>query len=109
MKKLGGLSSLMDKLPGAGQIGAGEIAQGENQMRRIEGIINAMTPAERRNPALLKASRKRRIAAGSGVQVQDVNRLLTQFEQAQKMMKSMGKGGLAKMMRGMKGMMPGMR
>ena len=109
MKKLGGLSGLMDKLPGAGQIGAGEIAQGENQMRRIEGIINAMTPAERRNPALLKASRKRRIAAGSGVQVQDVNRLLTQFEQAQKMMKSMGKGGLAKMMRGMKGMMPGMR
>ncbi len=109
MKKLGGLSSLMDKLPGAGQIGAGDLAQGEKQMVRIEGIINSMTPAERRNPALLKASRKRRIAAGSGVQVQDVNRLLTQFEQAQKMMKSMGKGGLSKMMRGMKGMMPGMR
>ncbi len=109
MKKLGGLSSMMDKLPGAEKIGAGEIAQGEKQMRRIEGIINAMTPAERRNPALLKASRKRRVATGAGVQVQDVNRLLTQFEQAQKMMKSMGKGGLAKMMRGMKGMMPGMR
>ncbi len=109
MKKLGGLSGLMDKLPGAGQIGAGELAQGEKQMTRIEGIINSMTPAERRNPALLKASRKRRVAAGSGVQVQDVNRLLVQFEQAQKMMKSMGKGGLAKMMRGMKGMMPGMR
>jgi signal recognition particle subunit SRP54 len=109
MKKLGGLSSLMDKMPGAGQIGAGEIAQGEKQMRRIEGIINAMTPQERRHPALLKASRKRRVAAGAGVQVQDVNRLLVQFEQAQKMMKSMGKGGLAKMMRGMKGMMPGMR
>ncbi len=108
MKKLGGLSSLVDKLPGAGKIGAGELAQGENQMRRIEGIINAMTPLERRKPELLKASRKRRIAAGSGVQVQDVNRLLAQFEQAQKMMKSMGKGGLAKMMRGMKGMMPGM-
>jgi signal recognition particle subunit SRP54 len=77
-------------------------------MRRIEGIINAMTPQERRKPEILKASRKRRIAAGSGVQVQDVNRLLAQFEQAQKMMKSMGKGGLAKMMRGMKGMMPGM-
>jgi signal recognition particle subunit SRP54 len=110
MKKLGGLGGLMDKLPGAGQIGADQLAKGENEMRRIEGIINAMTPAERRRPELLKASRKRRIAAGSGVQVQDVNRLLNQFEQAQKMMKMMGKGGgLAKMMRGMKGVMPGMR
>lgn len=107
MKKLGGLSSLMDKLPGAGQIGAGDLAQGEKQMRRIEGIINAMTPQERRNPAILKASRKRRIAAGAGVTVQEVNRLLNQFEQAQKMMKSLGKGGLAKMMRGMKGILPG--
>ena len=76
MKKLGGLSSLVDKLPGAGKIGAGELAQGEIQMRRIEGIINSMTPKERRKPDLLKASRKRRIATGSGVQVQDVNRLL---------------------------------
>jgi len=108
MKKLGGLSSLVDKLPGANKIGAGELAQGEDQMRRIEGIINSMTPLERRKPELLKASRKRRIATGSGVQVQDVNRLLKQFEQAQKMMKSMGKGGLSKMMRGMKGMLPGM-
>jgi signal recognition particle subunit SRP54 len=107
MKKLGGLSSLMDKLPGAGQIGATDLAQGERQMRRIEGIINAMTPQERRNPGILKASRKRRIAAGAGVTVQEVNRLLNQFEQAQKMMKSLGKGGLAKMMRGMKGMLPG--
>ncbi|MGQ9685190.1 MAG: signal recognition particle protein [Thiobacillaceae bacterium] len=107
MKKLGGLSSLMDKLPGGGQIGAGDLAQSEKQMRRIEGIINAMTPQERRNPAILKASRKRRIAAGAGVTVQEVNRLLNQFEQAQKMMKSLGKGGLAKMMRGMKGMLPG--
>ena len=107
MKKLGGLSSLMDKLPGAGQIGATDLAQGEKQMRRIEGIINAMTPQERRNPSILKASRKRRIAAGAGVTVQEVNRLLNQFEQAQKMMKSLGKGGLAKMMRGMKGMLPG--
>lgn len=109
MKKLGGLSSLMDKLPGAGQLGAADLAMGEKQMRRIEGIINAMTPQERRNPAILKASRKRRIAAGAGVTVQEVNRLLNQFEQAQKMMKSLGKGGLAKMMRGMKGMLPGMR
>ncbi|MCU0840531.1 MAG: signal recognition particle protein [Thiobacillaceae bacterium] len=108
MKKMGGLSTLVDKLPGAGQVQAGDLAQGERQMRRIEGIINAMTPEERRKPELLKASRKRRIAAGSGVSVQEVNRLLNQFEQARKMMKSLGKGGLAKMMRGMKGMLPGM-
>jgi signal recognition particle subunit SRP54 len=108
MKKLGGLSSLMDKLPGAGKVGADQLVEGEKQMKRVEGIINAMTPQERRKPELLKASRKRRIAAGAGVQVQDVNRLLNQFEQAQKMMKSLGKGGMTKMMRGMKGMMPGM-
>ncbi len=110
MKKLGGLSTLMDKLPGAGQMGAQDIAQGEKQMRRIEGIINAMTPEERRRPELFKASRKRRVAAGAGVQVQDVNRLLSQFEQARKMMKSLGKGGgMAKLMRNMKGALPGMR
>jgi signal recognition particle subunit SRP54 len=108
MKKMGGLSTLLDKMPGANKVQAGDLAQGETQMRRVEGIINAMTPEERRRPELLKASRKRRIAAGSGVTVQEVNRLLKQFEQAQKMMKSMGKGGLAKMMRGMKGMLPGM-
>jgi signal recognition particle subunit SRP54 len=108
MKKMGGLSGLMDKLPGAGQMQAGDLAQGENQMRRIEGIINAMTREERRRPEILKASRKRRIASGSGVSVQEVNRLLNQFEQARKMMKSLGKGGLAKMMRGMRGMLPGM-
>lgn len=109
MKKLGGLSSLMDKLPGAGKVGAEDLAKGEKEMRRVEGIIRSMTPEERRKPELLKASRKRRIAAGAGVQVQDVNRLLNQFEQAQKMMKSLGKGGMGKMMRGMKGMLPGMR
>ncbi|HRH80268.1 MAG TPA: signal recognition particle protein [Thiobacillaceae bacterium] len=109
MKKLGGLSSLVDKLPGAGgKMGADDLAQGEKQMRRVEGIINSMTPEERRKPELLKASRKRRIATGAGVSVQEVNRLLTQFEQARKMMKSLGKGGLSKMMRGMKGMLPGM-
>jgi len=68
-----------------------------------------MTPLERRKPDIIKASRKRRIAAGAGVQVQEINKLLKQFEQAQKMMKMMGKGGLSKMMRGMKGMLPGMR
>ncbi len=109
MKKMGGLAGLMDKLPGAGAMQAPDLAQGEQQMRRIEGIINAMTPQERRRPEILKASRKRRIATGSGVSVQDVNRLLKQFEEAQKMMKSLGKGGLAKMMRGMKGVLPGMR
>jgi signal recognition particle subunit SRP54 len=75
----------------------------------VEGIINSMTPQERRQPELIKASRKRRIAAGAGVQVQEVNRMLNQFEQAQKMMKMMGKGGMGKMMRGMKGMLPGMK
>jgi signal recognition particle subunit SRP54 len=109
MKKLGGVAGLIDKLPGAGKLGAHDVAQGEVQMRRVEAIIDSMTPAERRNPDLLKASRKRRIAAGAGVQVQDVNRLLKQFEQAQKMMKSMGKGGLGKMMRGMQSMLPGLR
>jgi signal recognition particle subunit SRP54 len=108
MKKLGGLSSLVDKLPGAQKVGADDIAQGEQQMKRIEGIINSMTPKERQRPEILKASRKRRIATGAGVTVQEVNRLLNQFEQAQKMMKSLGKGGLSKMMRGMKGMLPGM-
>jgi signal recognition particle subunit SRP54 len=73
-------------------------------MRRTEGIINSMTPLERSKPELLKASRKRRIAAGSGVPVQEVNRMLNQFEQMQGMMKQMKKGGMAKMMRAMGGM-----
>ncbi|HUW28583.1 MAG TPA: signal recognition particle protein [Sulfuriferula sp.] len=107
MRKMGGLSAMMDKLPGAAGAALPAGAD-EKAMNRVEGIINSMTPAERRKPELLKASRKRRIAAGAGVQVQEVNRLLKQFEQAQKMMKMMSKGGLAKMMRGMKGMMPGM-
>jgi signal recognition particle subunit SRP54 len=108
MRKMGGLSALMDKMPGAGQMP--QMTGNEDQaINRVEGIINSMTPQERRQPELLKASRKRRIATGAGVQVQEVNRLLNQFEQAQKMMKMMGKGGLGKMMRGMKGMMPGKR
>ena len=78
-------------------------------MKRKEAIIMSMTPKERRKPDLLQASRKRRIAAGAGVTVQEVNRLLNQFEQMQKMMKQMQNGGLAKLMRGFKGMMPGMR
>jgi signal recognition particle subunit SRP54 len=111
MRKMGGIAPLLDKLPA--QIAQAAQAQGaqvgDKQIGRIEGIINAMTPGERRNPDLIKASRKRRIAAGAGVTVQEVNRLLSQFEQTQKMMKMMGKGGLAKMMRNMKGMLPGMR
>ena len=108
MRKMGGLSALMDKLPGAGQMNMPAGAD-EKAINRVEGIINSMTPQERRKPDIIKASRKRRIAAGAGVQVQDVNKLLNQFEQAQKMMKMMGKGGLGKMMRGMKGVLPGMR
>jgi len=110
MKKMGGVASLIDKLPAqlVGQIDPAKL-QDEKQFRRIEGIINAMTPRERANPAILKASRKRRIAAGAGVSVQAVNQLLNQFEQMQKMMKMMKGGNLQRMMRGMKGMLPGMR
>ncbi len=110
MKKMGGMAAMMDKLPGQmGQM-AGDAQAGDKMVNRLEGIINSMTPQERRKPELIKAARKRRIAAGAGVQVQDVNRLLSQFEQTQKMMKMFSKGGgMAKMMRGMKGMLPGMR
>lgn len=111
MKKMGGMSNLLEKMPGQiGQMAKGiQGAEAEKSMRRIEGIINSMTMEERRKPELIKASRKRRIAAGSGVTVQEVNRLLAQFEQMQKMMKQFSsKGGMMKMMRGMKGMMPGM-
>ncbi|MBI4742123.1 MAG: signal recognition particle protein [Betaproteobacteria bacterium] len=111
MRKMGGLSSLMDKLPAQFAQAAGQMQAGaeEKAVGRLEGIINSMTPAERTKPELIKASRKRRIATGAGVQVQEVNRLLNQFEQTQKMMKQFAKGGIAKMMRGMKGMLPGMR
>jgi signal recognition particle subunit SRP54 len=106
MKKMGGVAALLDKLPGQLAQVAGKAQMDDQQMRHIEGLINAMTPQERARPELLKASRKRRIAAGAGVSVQEVNRLLAQFEQTQKMMKMMTKGGMAKMMRSMKGMLP---
>jgi len=110
MKKMGGLAALADKLPGnLGQLAQGAPGMDDKAIRRIEGIIDAMTREERAKPEMLKASRKRRIAAGAGVAVQEVNRLLNQFEQTQKMMKMMAKGGVAKMMRNMKGMFPGMR
>ena len=109
MRKMGGVSSLLEKLPAQFAQAAQQAGNGveDQAIRRIEGIINAMTPLERSKPELIKASRKRRIATGSGVQVQEVNRLLNQFEQTQKMMKQFSKGGLGKLMRGMKGMMPG--
>ena len=111
MRKMGGMAGLLDKLPAqfaqAAQQAGSQVE--DKAVRRLEGIINSMTPLERVKPGLIKASRKRRIATGAGVQVQEVNRLLNQFEQTQKMMKQFSKGGLQKMMRGMKGVLPGMR
>ena len=109
MKQMGGLSSLMDKLPAAMAAKAGQVdmVRAEKDIKRKEGIIHSMTPLERRKPELIKATRKRRIAAGAGVQVQEVNRMLKEFEQMQDMMKKMKGGGMMKMMKrmgGMKGM-----
>jgi signal recognition particle subunit SRP54 len=111
MKNMGGLSSLIDKLPAQFQQAAAQAPQAmdDRALRRIEGIINSMTPQERAKPEVIKASRKRRIATGAGVPVQEVNKLLNQFGEMQKVMKQMQKGGLAKMMRAMKGVMPRMR
>jgi signal recognition particle subunit SRP54 len=109
MKQMGGLSSLMDKLPAAMAAKAGQMDMGkvEKDIQRKQGIIHSMTPLERRKPELIKATRKRRIAAGSGVHVQEVNRMLKEFEQMQEMMKKMKGNGMMKMMKrmgGMKGM-----
>jgi signal recognition particle subunit SRP54 len=109
MRKMGGMASLLDKLPAQFAQAAQSPQMDEKHLRRVEGIINSMTPSERVHPEVIKASRKRRIAAGAGVPVQEVNRVLAQFEQMQKMMKMMKGGNLARMMRGMKGFMPGMR
>jgi signal recognition particle subunit SRP54 len=112
MKNMGGLSGLMDKLPGqmAAKAGQMDMDKVERDLRRKEGIVCSMTLTERTKPELIKATRKRRIAAGAGVQVQDVNRLLKEFEQMQGMMKKMKGGGMMKMMKRMGGMrgMPGM-
>ena len=109
MEKMGGIASLMDKLPGMGQMpDATQAAMAEKQTQRLVAIINSMTPHERRLPDIIRGSRKRRIATGSGTQVQDVNRLLKQFGEMQKMMKRLGKGGMKNMLRGLKGRMPGM-
>ena len=109
MRGMGGLGSLMDKLPMMGKINPAQMetaqVQAEKQFKQMEAIINSMTPAERRNPDIISGSRKRRIAAGSGTQIQDIGRVIKQHKQMQKMMKKVsGKGGMAKLMRGMGGM-----
>jgi signal recognition particle subunit SRP54 len=107
MLGMGGLGSLMDKLPGVGQLPQAVRDQvNDREMHRMLAIIRSMTPQERQFPDIIKGSRRKRIAAGSGTQVQDVNRLLKQFMQMQKMMKKMSKGGMKNMMRGLKGRMP---
>jgi signal recognition particle subunit SRP54 len=107
MRNMGGMMSMMDKMPGMGNMTA-QIKEKANDKSfvQMESIINSMTPGERTRPDVIKGGRKRRIAAGSGTQIQDVNRLLKQFTQMQKMMKKMSGGGMKKMMRGMQGMMP---
>ncbi|QQD19246.1 signal recognition particle protein [Spongiibacter nanhainus] len=108
MQKMGGLTGMLDKLPGMGNMAQMAQNQVDTKMfTRMEAIINSMTPAERRNPDILNGSRKKRIVAGSGTQIQDLNRLIKQHKQMAKMMKKMGqKGGMTNMMRGMGGMMP---
>lgn len=107
LQNLGGVGALMDKLPGMANIPAAAKSQvNDKEFKRLEAIINSMTAHERQRPDIIKGGRKKRIAMGSGTQVQDVNRLLKQFMQMQKMMKKMSKGGLSKMMRGLKGKMP---
>jgi len=107
MQKMGGMGGLMDKLPGMGKMTqAVQDGAGDKEVARMVAIINSMTPQERRFPAVIKGSRKKRIAMGSGLQIQDVNRLLKQHKQMSKMMKKFKGGGLKKMMRGMKGQMP---
>jgi signal recognition particle subunit SRP54 len=110
MEKMGGIASLVEKLPGMSGLPSHVVDQvGDKQIQRTVAIINSMTPGERANPAIIRGSRKRRIAAGSGTEVQEVNRLLKQFTQMQKMMKKMRKGGgMANLIQGMKGRMPGL-
>jgi signal recognition particle subunit SRP54 len=109
MRQMGGMSALLDKLPSQLSQNVTSTQMDDRIMHRNEGIINSMTSLERSNPELIKASRKRRIATGAGVQVMHVNQLLNQFEQAQKMMKMFTKGGAGKIMRSIKGVLPGRR
>lgn len=110
MKSMGGMMGMMDKLPGMSNIpDAVKNQVNDKSTDQMEAIINSMTKKERAKPEIIKGGRKRRIAAGSGTQIQDVNKLLKQFTQMQKMMKKMsGKGGMRKLMSGMQGMIPGM-
>ncbi|KUJ75090.1 signal recognition particle [Thiomicrospira sp. XS5] len=107
INQMGGVGGLMGKLPGMGQIKEQVNNQAmEKDFKRLEAIIYSMTPQERAHPAIIKGSRKKRIAAGSGTSVQDINKLMKQFTQMQKMMKKVSKGGMKNMMRGMAGKMP---
>jgi signal recognition particle subunit SRP54 len=107
MRSMGGIASMLDKLPGMSQLPEAAKSQfNDKELKRLEAIICSMTAQERRHPDIINGSRKRRIAQGSGTQVQDINRLLKQFTQMQKMMKKMGRGGMARMLRGMKGRIP---
>ncbi len=108
MKNMGGMTSMLEKLPGMGNVA--QMAEKSNmtsQFDRMDAIIGSMTPGERKNPDILNGSRKRRITRGSGTDIQDLNRLIKQHKQMAKMMKKMKGGGMAKMMRGMSGMLPG--
>jgi signal recognition particle subunit SRP54 len=112
MQNMGGIATLMDKLPGVADIPkAARDNVNDKEFNRMGSIIDSMTRQERRKPEIIKGSRKRRIAAGSGVEIQDVNRLLKQFTQMEKMMKKMAKGGMKKMLRGLPGggLPPGFR
>jgi signal recognition particle subunit SRP54 len=107
MLSMGGMSAMLDKLPGAKKLPAGAAGQVDDKaLKRQIAMINSMTPGERRHPSIIKGSRRRRIATGSGTQVQELNRMLKQFTQAQKMMKKMSRGGMGKMMRAMGGKVP---
>ncbi len=108
MERMGGVASMLDKLPGIGEMPSVARAQlDDSKFKRLVAIINSMTPQERRQPETIRGSRKRRIALGSGTQVQEINRLLKQFDQTREMMKRMGKGGFGKMLAGLKGRLPG--
>jgi len=110
MKKMGGVGAMMDKMPSQISNAASKIdpEEGDKSLIQIEAIINSMTKLEKTKPEIIKAKRKIRIANGSGVQVQDVNKLLKQFVEMQKMMKMFSKGGIGKLMRGLSGKLPGM-
>ena len=113
MSIIGGMAAMLEKLPFPGNINPAALKDGANELkiRRQIAIINSMTPAERRFPKTINGSRKKRIARGAGQQIQDVNRLLKQHLQMEKMMKKVAKGGMQKFMRGMSGggFPPGMR